>query len=151
MLRDEFTQLTSHSITVTGFRYPRACRIRKNLMIWFFLIFFKKIIDHFIFRALVTLQQSANWYWGWNHDLLTLFYNCIICQKCFIRKFKKGALRKKKLYMIWSWSKIIFLKKGDLDLIFYQVLGDDLDLIFYHFLNDLSNVWFSVLFFRPLA
>jgi hypothetical protein len=33
-----------------------------------------------------------------------------------------------------------FLKKGDLDLIFYQVLDDDLDLIFYHFLNDLSNV-----------
>jgi hypothetical protein len=32
-------------------------------------------------------------------------------------------------------------KKGDLDLIFYQVLDDDLDLIFYHFLNDLSNVW----------
>jgi hypothetical protein len=36
---------------------------------------------------------------------------------------------------------LFFLKKGDLDLIFYQVLGDDLDLIFYHFLNDLSNVW----------
>jgi hypothetical protein len=34
-----------------------------------------------------------------------------------------------------------FFKKGDLDLIFYQVLDDDLDLIFYHFLNDLSNVW----------
>jgi hypothetical protein len=34
-----------------------------------------------------------------------------------------------------------FLKKGDLDLIFYQVFDDDLDLIFYHFLNDLSNVW----------
>jgi hypothetical protein len=33
-----------------------------------------------------------------------------------------------------------FFKKGDLDLIFYQVLDDDLDLIFYHFLNDLSNV-----------
>jgi hypothetical protein len=29
MLRDELTQLTSHSKTVTGFRYPRACRIRK--------------------------------------------------------------------------------------------------------------------------
>jgi hypothetical protein len=29
MLRDELTQLTSHSKTVTGFRHPRACRIRK--------------------------------------------------------------------------------------------------------------------------
>jgi hypothetical protein len=29
MLRDELTQLTSHSKTVTGFRCPRACRIRK--------------------------------------------------------------------------------------------------------------------------
>jgi hypothetical protein len=27
MLRDELTQLTLHSKTVTGFRYPRACRI----------------------------------------------------------------------------------------------------------------------------
>jgi hypothetical protein len=29
MLRDLLTQLTSHSKTVTGFRCPRACRIRK--------------------------------------------------------------------------------------------------------------------------
>jgi hypothetical protein len=29
MLRDELTQLTLHSKTVTGFRYPRACRIIK--------------------------------------------------------------------------------------------------------------------------
>jgi hypothetical protein len=29
MLRDELTQMTSQKISVTDFRYPRACRIRK--------------------------------------------------------------------------------------------------------------------------
>jgi hypothetical protein len=32
------------------------------------------------------------------NDLLTLFYNCIICQKCFIRKFKKWPSKND----IWS-------------------------------------------------
>jgi hypothetical protein len=53
---------------------------------------------------------------------------------------KKGTLRAKN--DIWSDLDLrSFFKKSDLDLIFYQVLGDDLDMIFYHFLNDLSNVW----------
>jgi hypothetical protein len=29
MLRDELTQMTSQKKSVTDFRYPRACRIRK--------------------------------------------------------------------------------------------------------------------------
>jgi hypothetical protein len=63
----------------------------------------------------------------------------------FQKKIQKMTLKKVTLRAkndIWSdLRRSFFLKKGDLDLIFYQVLGDDLDLIFYQFLNDLSNVW----------
>jgi hypothetical protein len=119
-LEDLLSMIEDHDL-LSNFAWSWS-KIIIFLLIWSWsdlLNFFLK--DHISFYFLCS-GNSANWYWGCYHDLLTLFYNCIICQKCFIRKLKKWPSKRwlwgqKMIYDLiledhfflkgWSWSDLL--------------------------------------------